>query len=56
MLCSKMSVEKSPLRKSPEDCSLNSSSSSFRGCWAEEMQEKDNIEVKFENILSTHLL
>ncbi|XP_014095483.3 histone RNA hairpin-binding protein isoform X1 [Bactrocera oleae] len=44
MLCSKMSVEKSPLRKSPEDCSLNSSSSSFRGCWAEEMQEKDNIE------------
>ncbi|XP_011205246.2 histone RNA hairpin-binding protein isoform X2 [Bactrocera dorsalis] len=42
MLCSKMSVDKSPLRKSVGESSLNSSSSSFRGCWAEEMQEQDN--------------
>lgn len=37
-----MSVDKSPSTKSTEESSLNSSDSSFRGCWAEEMREQDN--------------
>ncbi|XP_011177648.2 histone RNA hairpin-binding protein [Zeugodacus cucurbitae] len=42
MLCSKMSLDKSPLRKSTGDCSHNTSGSSFRDSWAEEMREEDN--------------
>ncbi|XP_036322755.1 histone RNA hairpin-binding protein [Rhagoletis pomonella] len=46
MLCSKMSGDRSPLRKSTAGCSLNSSASSivsFHGSWAQEMRnaEKD---------------
>lgn len=51
-----MSVDKSPSTKSTEESSLNSSDSSFRGCWAEEMREQDNAVVRFKYILSSYFV